>query len=410
MKISNGSVRKTGEKSWQLAVYIDGKRPTTTIHVKSDNPKEQEREARQALAIYRQKLEKGTVAHSGKMTLRKFYEYWTENYAKKQLQPTTRNHNDFIFSRIDLALGKKRLDSIEPRHILAFLDNLAEPGVKHVVQKKNSPEPPPLECLSTVTIKKHFNLLSALFGKAVKWNMLPYNPASRVDPPKIKRQSKSIYTPEELGRFFSCIEEKDARYKLMVLLALGGGLRREEIFGLRWKHVDFENSTIHIEEASVYIPGAIISKETKNSSSNRLVSLPEIVMNLMKKHQFDQRSCRQNLGGNKIEGGLWEGADSPIDDRVFAQWNGVPSHPHSFNTWLKRFIKRHNLPHASPHLFRHMSASYLINAGIDIKTVSGKLGHSQTSMTLNVYAHMFQQTEQETANTMGTILAKAILN
>jgi Site-specific recombinase XerD len=90
--------------------------------------------------------------------------------------------------------------------------------------------------------------------------------------------------------------------------------------------------------------------------------------------------------------------------RVFTQWNGVPAHPHSFNFWLKRFIEDKHLPHISPHSFRHMSASYLIAAGTDIRTASGKLGHAKTSTTMNIYAHLLKSAEKKTADTMETFL------
>ncbi len=185
----------------------------------------------------------------------------------------------------------------------------------------------------------------------------------------------------------------------MVLLALTGDLRREEIFGLEWHHIDFENNTIRIEQASVYTPatGTII-KETKNQSSNRLISVPASTTALLKQHKTAQLAKRLKLGSK------WEGAENADKGNIFTNWSGKPAHPDSFYKWLVRFTTENNLPPISPHAFRHMSATYLIAAGTDIRTVSGKLGHAQTSTTVNIYSHLLKSAEQETANTMETFL------
>jgi integrase len=84
-----------------------------------------------------------------------------------------------------------------------------------------------------------------------------------------------------------------------------------------------------------------------------------------------------------------------------------PTPADSINTWLKKFTQANGLPPISAHSFRHMSATYLIASGTDIRTVSGKLGHSQTSTTMNIYAHLLKSAEAETASTMENILQQA---
>jgi integrase len=117
--------------------------------------------------------------------------------------------------------------------------------------------------------------------------MLPYNPAERVEPPKIDHKPKEIYNQEQLGRFLQALEGEELKYKLMVFLALTGGLQREEIFGLEWSHIDFENNSVHIEQARVYVPGTIINKGTKNKSSNRVVSIPTSIVTLLRQHKLE---------------------------------------------------------------------------------------------------------------------------
>lgn len=180
----------------------------------------------------------------------------------------------------------------------------------------------------------------------------------------------------------------------MVLLAFTGGLRREEIFGLEWQDVNFKDKAIHIRQAAVYVPKVgTITKGTKNESSDRVISLPHHVMVLLRLHRIMQNH-QKNLLENK-----W--TDS---GRVLTAWNGKPADVHSFNTWLRKFTSNNTLPHISPHTFRHMAATYLIAEGTDIRTVSGKLGHAQTSTTMNIYSHSLKTAEQKTADTMTNLL------
>ena len=78
------------------------------------------------------------------------------------------------------------------------------------------------------------------------------------------------------------------------------------------------------------------------------------------------------------------------------------------NTWLRRFVKAHDLPKISPHSFRHMAATYLITAGVDLRTVAGKLGHANSTTTQLVYSHLLRQAEYETADVMDGILQDSL--
>lgn len=105
--------------------------------------------------------------------------------------------------------------------------------------------------------------------------------------------------------------------------------------------------------------------------------------------------------------GKWEGAEEPEDDFVFTTWNGNVGHPDSLNNWLNKFTVKHGLPHISPHAFRHMSATYLLVNCVDVRTVSGKLGHSKTITTTDIYSHLLKSAEQQTANVMEWFLKQA---
>lgn len=391
--MAKGSIEKRGESSYRLIVSSgldnSGRQIKHTKTVKRITRSEADTE----LAKFIAEIEKGNTASSGKMTLTHFYDYWKANHANKNHEATTLAYNESLFTRIKQALGSKRIDKIEPRHLLAFYQNLTEPGIRKDTRGL---------ALSTNTIRKHHVLLKSLFTKAVQWNMLSYNPAARVEPPKATHTIKEVYTQEQLGLFLQALENAELKYKLMVMLTLTGGLRREEIFALEWNNIDTETNTLQINKASVYTPATgIITKGTKTRTSNRRVSIPASVIALLEIYKIQQSAKRLKLG-NK-----WRPDSEEKDmgtERLFTTWEGKPAHPDSFYTWMKKFTTANNLPHISPHLFRHMNATYLIAGGADIRTVSGKLGHAQNSTTMNIYSHLIKSAETETANTMEAFL------
>jgi len=177
----------------------------------------------------------------------------------------------------------------------------------------------------------------------------------------------------------------------MALITLATGCRRGETMGLQWKHIDFEVSTIHIEQTSQYMAGeGTYTKDPKTKSSKRTVTVPKSIIALLKIHKASEAAKRLKLGGTIEKGGKWKGFRETEDDFVFTTWNGKQAHPDSMNTWLKKFVDDNKLPPITPKSFRHMAATYLITSGIDIRTVAGKLGHANTTTTTVVYSHLLK--------------------
>ena len=392
---SAGSVQQAGKSSWKLTVSGgfdgSGKRIRHTKTVKCTS----EQQAKKELALFVAEIEKGQISTSGKMTLIDFFDYWKTNHAIKNLSPMTLSTYEHIFKRISHALGRKRIDKIEPIHLNAFFTNLQEPIL---TDKEGNPAH-----MAPATIKKHHELLSIMFNKAVKWNLIPYNPITRIETPKLKRTPKKIYDQDTLGKFLLLLANEPIKYQIMVLLALTASFRREEIFGLEWRHIDLDNHTIHIEQAAIYVPQqGIILKETKTHSSNRVVSISESMVTMLKKHKAEEAAKQLELGDKWLKG-----EDHSF---VFTTWNGTTAHPHSVNTWLKKFIASNDLPNIGIHAFRHMNATYLIMGGVDIRTVAGKLGHAKPSVTMDIYSHLVKSAEKETTNIMDKFIRETTEN
>ncbi len=91
---------------------------------------------------------------------------------------------------------------------------------------------------------------------------------------------------------------------------------------------------------------------------------------------------------------------------VFSHDSGKPMHPDSVTDWMKKFSKRHNLPHINPHAFQHTMASQLYYAGVDSVSISKRLGHAQVSTTANIYAHVMEEADQRNADILSDVFLK----
>lgn len=388
-------IKRRGKNSFLLTVHggYDAQKKQIT-YTKTVICETQE-EAENQYILFAADCLKGKVLVAGtqKMTLAEFYQYWKQHHAKKNLEKTTIVYNDALFDRIEEGLGHLKIDKVLPRHILEFIDQISAPGMGH-----ND------TTLSGNTVRKHYNLLKTLFNAAEQWEFIINNPMDKVTPPKKEKVHKKILNEEEMSQFLGKLaEHKHLKHHLWVILAFSAGLRREEIFGLQWQDINLDAHTIAITRAAVYVAGeGIIIKDTKSDNSYRTLSIPPKLVTMLEQWRDEVKAAtkRRNKRRKIVT------FDDPVapEKWVFPQFDGSVGHPHSFNTFLRRFHEDNGLQPVSPHLLRHMMGSYLLKSGTDLAAVSEKLGHSNKAFTANTYIHALQSAEKKSAETMQNIL------
>lgn len=249
--------------------------------------------------------------------------------------------------------------------------------------------------LSPKTIVEHHRVISKLLSTAVKWNYINDNVAKRADPPKVPARDIEFLDENETKEMLKALNGESITYRTMILLLVYTGMRRGELFGLEWKDIDFKNGYLHIVRTSQYIGNKqLITKEPKTKSSKRTMKISNDMLNRLKIYQAWQSEQRLKIGSE------WNDTD-----RLFTQWNGLPMYPDSLTKWFKLFLKRHNLRQVTLHSLRHTNATLMIAEGTDIRTVSGRLGHSNTSTTLNIYTHALKSKDTQAAEILNDILA-----
>jgi len=233
-----------------------------------------------------------------------------------------------------------------------------------------------------------------MLNDAMQWQLIPYNPASRVQPPKQEKHKAKFYDEVQSIKMIACIDKEELKFKTAVYIAILTGMRRGEILGLEWKDIDFDKNEISIERTSVYAEGlGVFTKSTKTENSLRKVSFPNELAVILKKYQKEYKVQKLKCGK------LWN-----ENDRLMIQWNGLPMFPSTLSQWFKKFLKRYQLPLITFHEIRHTNATLLISQGVDIATVAKRLGHAQNSTTLNFYTHAMHSEDRAAADKLGGLL------
>ena len=381
-----GNIEKRGENSYRLRVsggYTgDGKRITYKKTIQAKNKTEAQKE----LALFISEIETGQALSAKKMRLRDYADFWINNYAIPNLSPKTyERYKSMLKARILPYLGNMYLDKIQPMQLMYLYQELSECTYTRKSETHK---------LSSKTILEHHRLLHSMLQQAVYSQMIPYNPASRVRPPKARKPNINFYDDVQTIALIKALEGEELKFRVIILLTIFTGLRRGEVLGLEWQDIDFKNSSVTVRQASQYVSSiGIYTKDPKTKTSNRIISIPESITKLLKEYQRKQLKNRLLLGDKWIE-----------TNRLFVQSNGSPMHPDTITKWFRQFLEDRNLPHITFHGLRHTHATFLISKGLDVRSVSNRLGHAQTSTTLNIYAHAFAKMDREASEKLDNLL------
>jgi integrase len=175
-------------------------------------------------------------------------------------------------------------------------------------------------------------------------------------------------------------------------------MRRGEIAALRWGDVDFDGSTIRVARAAEQTNAGLAFKAPKTKAGRRAISIPPSIVAELRDHWRRQQEGRLGLGMGKA--GPYE--------LVFARADGSPWPPDSLTTAWQKTVTALKLPKVTLHALRHTHVSQLIASGLDVVTVSRRIGHSNPTVTLAVYAHLFGNTDERAADVVETALADVL--
>ncbi|WP_250635741.1 site-specific integrase [Paenibacillus naphthalenovorans] len=159
--------------------------------------------------------------------------------------------------------------------------------------------------LASGTIQYQHRILKNIFNRAVEWRVIKRNPAADVQKPKVVYKEVIPYDETEVEQMLQALEKEPYHWRVMITLALTTGLRRSELLGLEWKHVDWDNGVIEVSQSMIHaLKGDIIVKQPKTKNSNRKVALPNSMLEELKQY-YAYRLSERNEMGDKWRGGEW---------------------------------------------------------------------------------------------------------
>jgi integrase len=334
--------------------------------------------AREADKALRQLIDAQAPGEDGVgATFVQLLDQWLEECERLDLSPTTlRNYESSVRTSIRPKLGQIPLSTLSAKHLDALYGAMKDAG--------KSPK----------TIRNHHAAISAALHQGVRWGWVRSNVAELARPPRIAHQRVRAPSIEVVRDVIDEAERRDHRMAALLMLAALTGMRRGELCALRWSDVDLETGTMEVARSVVVIPGGLAEKAPKTDRS-RSVALDEVAVALLRHHHARTESVAAAAGGVIAPDAF---VFSPVTDC------STPYRPDNVTSFFIRVRNAVGADGVKLHDLRHFTATQLIGAGVDIRTVAGRLGHADPSVTLRVYSHALEERDRAAAAVMGNIL------
>lgn len=382
-----GYIRKRGAHSYRISVYLgkgaDGRKQ---YHYETVQGK---KAAEARLAELCDEVNKRTFVQPAKMTVQEYLHQWLE-YAKTAVRPSTYDmYESLVRVHIAPALGQIPLNALEPMHLQRFYIALVN-GPRKDGKPGN---------LSSYTVKHIHNVLRGALNRAVKWRILPISPAQHVEPPKHESKPIKVWTPEQATAFLA-FTATDKHYSAY-LLALGAGLRRGEILGMRWRDIDWIDRALTIQQSAVKTSEGVILQQPKTPGSRRRVPISSGILEALQLRAAEAKN----------EEAVYESVYGPGSYQdlglLFPGVGGGPMDTRSFTRRFERLTTKAGLPRIRFHDLRHTHATIMLQAGVNPKALAERLGHSAVNFLMNKYTHVLPTLQREIADSVDGLLGIA---
>jgi integrase len=415
-------------------------------------PNQLKKELQNMAMLFENEIKNRKYVHNDNLTVKDIIEIWLEDYGVPNLMPKTLENYRIYLRRIIEELGHIKFAELQPRMITAFYKKLTKDGVRYdksysfrtnyiaefkahraeiisntgihyatfkkllaggsttpqVADKLSRCVGVPVKKLFYIaggeggldpkSIRHHHRVLTAVFNRAIKWQLISSNPATHAEVPKVEKKEAKAYNEKQVVHMFHLLADEPIKYQAAVYVALYAGLRLGEVVGLDWFAIDFKTKTLSVTKARQYtLENGSYDKTTKTRSSIRKLNISDDVVYILEELKREQDQERQKLGDQWVESG-----------KVFVQQNGAPMFIQTPSKWFTTWLRRMGLPHITFHQLRHTHASILLTKGVDVVTVSKRLGHSSVSTTMETYAHSFEENDSQAADLLDEVFSPEI--
>jgi len=322
-------------------------------------------------------LEAGTYVEPTNITFGEYMRSHHVEHARHHTAARVHESSGYLLeAHIIPALGAIKLSQLRPADLQRYYAAQLDSG------------------LAPSSVRKDHNAIHSALKHAVMMRMLATNPADFVTPPRVTRTEMKFLDEKESAAMLRAAEGTSLHVAL--LLAVGTGMRRGEMLGLRWSDVDLDGAALTVNQTLQEAYGEIILKEPKTTRSRRRITLPGVVVDALRVHRAEQ--AKKTLAR---EPGFVE------SDLVLAAPGGGPWWPSNFDRVWRRFKTKQALK-IRFHDLRHTHATQLLCAGVNVKVISERLGHASISITLDTYSHVMPGMQEEAAEKIDAGLRAAL--
>jgi len=362
-----GNITRRGKSSWRLKFDLERDPLTGERRVHVSTVRGTKRDAERELAKLIHAAESGTYVAPDKVTVALFLDRWERDWAAINVSPKTmERYRELLAKHVRPRLGALPVQKLRPVDLAKLYAEL-------------------LTGLAPRTVGHVHRVLHRALTHAVQWGIVVQNAASGVTPPKVESVELEILDINQIGVMLKAMRGR-ALY-LIASFAVATGMRRGEILALRWKDVDLDGALARVEQSLEQTKAGLRFKSPKTKAGRRTIALSAWTVADLRAHRRDQLEQRVALGLGKM----------PDDALVFANWDGTPRSPNAVTKEWTRTCALLNLPRVTLHALRHTHASQLIASGLDVLTISRRLGHGSPTITLSVYGHLFANTDEKAA-------------
>ena len=387
--MSRGNITRRGKRSWRLkfdvGVDAKGKRKIQYSTVKGRR-QDAEKELTRLLA----QTDAGTLVEPSKITVAQYLRSWLGTEPKEGepspappagITPkTAERYRELAEGQIIPHLGDILLQKLRPANVKDWHDAILKSG-----SRKGKP-------LSARTVGHAHRLLTLALKRAVGTEVIARNVAIVIKPPKVKKKEIIILTLDQVADTLARFEGHPL-FPIAVL-GLASGMRRGEIVALALADIDLDAAVVEVRRAAEQTRAGVRIKEPKTERGRRTLSLPASAVTVLREHRRKLLEMRLALGLGKPDG----------ETLLFGNPDGSIMPPNQLSWLWRSACKALGAPRINFHALRHTHVSALIAAGLDVITVSRRIGHASPTTTLNEYGHLFKKDDSAAVGAIEAVL------
>ena len=377
MRLMQGSVRRRDRGVWEVRIYLgrdveSGKKRYQSRTVRGSK-REAERLCRELVA----EAEEGQAERAADSDLQTVSSWLDEWWVTKRtsIAPTTASSWGSSVDYLKSHVGDMALHDLRVHHLESMYQRLIDGG------------------LSAARVQKVHTVASVAFKAAVRWELIGTSPAAAARPPAVGRKEPVAPSVEEVVRILEAASE-DPDLLAFLIVAANTGARRGEICALRWCDVDLDDRALTISRSvSKGSGGGAVVTQTKTGVAGR-VAISEQATTVLRELLVRRRMTVDAIG-EPLSPTAYLWSQDPGGSR--------PIYPDTISSRFSRARKRAGVGHVELRQFRHFAATQLLTAGVDVRTVAGRLRHARPAMTLDRYAAWVPARDRDAADLLDNL-------